>query len=73
MTKKQHYMGTPVHLKIGGKKYWNIAWYPKKRDAEDRAAGIRKKGLSVRILKRSPWGYPDIKAYLVYVPDHTKI
>ncbi len=69
---KSSYMGSPVHRTIGGKKYYNLAWYPKKRDATERAEGLRKKGMSVRIIKGAPWGYPKLKAYMVYVPDHTR-
>jgi len=66
-------MGSPVHRKIGGKKYWNIAWYPKKSEAVSRANKLRKGGISARIIKGAPWGYPKSTVYMVYVPDHTTI
>ena len=68
---KSSYRGSPVHRKIDGKKYYALAWYPLKKDAVERAEKLRKKGMSVRIIKGAPWGYPNAKAYMVYVPDHT--
>ena len=77
---KSKYMGSPVHRKIDGKKYYALAWYPKKSDAMERAESLRKRsgmsgkrsGMSVRVIKGAPWGYPNSTAYMVYVPDHTR-
>ena len=68
---KKGYMGSPVHRKIDGKKYWCIAWYPVKAHAVEKAQKLRSNGMSVRIIKGAPWGYPKSTAYMVYVPDHT--
>jgi len=77
---KSDYMGSPVHRVIDGKKYFAIAWYPIKKHAEERARSLREEsgmsgkrsGMSVRVIKGAPWGYPNSVAYIVYVPDHTR-
>lgn len=70
--KKDRSGGSPVHRTIGGKKYFALAWYPKKKDAIDRANKLREKRMSARIVKGAPWGYPKTTAYMVYVPDHSR-
>jgi hypothetical protein len=62
--------GTYVHIKIEGKKYFCLAWYLVREHAEERA--LEGKG-TWRVVKGAPWGYPNITAYMVYVPDHTTI
>ena len=69
---KSSYRGSSVHRTIDGKKYYCLAWYPEKKHAVERAGTLRKKGMSVRVIKGAPWGYPKLKAYMVYVPDHTR-
>ena len=68
---KGKYMGSPVHRVIDDKRFYCIAWYPKKSEAVERAEDFRKRRIATRVIHGAPWGYPRDKVYMVYVSDHT--
>lgn len=61
--------GTPLHVKINGESYWNISWWRNMEDAERDIFNSP----SAHIVMGSPWGYPNLTVYMVFVPDSSEL